>query len=92
VIVLRSLREPWADLELQELYEVINDTDWFDTCRPFLPHRSDAAIHTKMCQLRREAGIVPNRIGPKSISQAATEREKARQGCNRLRDAILEAA
>lgn len=92
MIPLRSLSEPWSDMELQELYEVVNDLDWFETCRPFLPHRSDGAIRTKMCQLRDEAGIVPHRIGPKSVSQAATEREKAKQGCNRLRDAILEAA
>jgi hypothetical protein len=82
----------WSDMELQELYEVVNDLDWFETVRPFLPARSDAAIRTRMCQLRIEAGIVPQRNGPRSFSRAIGERDKARYASERLRSAILEAA
>lgn len=85
-------RNEWTEIELMELYQVVNDIDWFETCRPFLPNRTDAAIRTKMCMLRLEAGIFPYRMGPKSMPVAATEREKARRGCERLRAAILEAA
>lgn len=87
-----SRNEPWTDMELQELYEVVNDLDWFETVRPFLPNRSDGAIRRRMCQLRIEAGIVPMRNGPRSFSRAMTEREKARYASERLRRAILEAA
>lgn len=87
-----SAREPWSDMELQELYEVVNDLDWFEHVRPFLPDRSDGAIRVRMCLLREEARIVPNRIGPRSISQAATDREKARRASDLLRHAIEEMA
>jgi len=84
--------EPWSDMELQELYEVVNDLDWFETVRPFLPDRTDAAIRRRMCQLRIEAGIVPQRNGPRSFSRAISERQKAHYASDRLRRAILEAA
>lgn len=80
--------EPWTDLELQELYEVVNDLDWFETCRPFLPARSDAAIRRRMCQLREEAGIIPHRPGPRAKALRQTTREKAKSGSDELRRRI----
>lgn len=84
--------EPWGDMELQELYEVVNDLDWFEAVRPFLPNRTDAAIRRRMSQLRIEAGIVPQRKGPRAKSAPVTEREKARYASDRLRRAIMEMA
>lgn len=90
MIALHPLRAPWTEIELMQLYEVVNDIDWFETCRPLLPNRSDGAIRTKMCLLREETGIFPYRKGPRATSPAATDREKAKRGCDRLRAAICE--
>lgn len=84
--------EFWTDLELQELYEVVNDVDWFEQVRPFLPNRSDAAIRRRMCQLREEAGIVPQRSGPRARSQRHTVAQQAKAGSDELRRKILEMA
>jgi hypothetical protein len=84
--------EPWTDMELQELYEAVNDLDWFETVRPFLPNRSDAAIRRRMCQLREEAGIVPLKSGPRARSHRKTTEQKAQQGSDALRRRIMEMA
>lgn len=80
-------RDAWTDMELQELYEVVNDADWYGKVAPFLD-RSEAAIRAKMSALRREAGIVP-RPGPRARSHSVTVRESAAAGSVKLRDAML---
>lgn len=84
--------EPWTEMELQELYEAVNDVDWFDEVRPFLPNRTEGAIRGKMCLLRAEVGIIPHRAGPRPKWRLLAEREKAKFGSDRLLKAILEAA
>lgn len=83
--------EPWSDMELQELYEVVNDADWFQHVRPFLPNRSDAAIRRRMCQLREEAGIVPHRPAPRARAARLSCEQQMKAGSDELRRRILEA-
>ena len=80
-------RDAWTEIELQELYEVVNNADWFALAAPRI-HRSELAIRAKMCALRREAGIIA-KPGPTSKPAHMTERERAADGCQRLRAAIL---
>lgn len=84
--------EPWSDIELQSLYDVVNYTDYLDLCRPYLPDRSEAAIRTKMCLLRLEAGIVPLLPGPRSKSRRKVDEQLAQQGSDALRRKIMEMA
>ncbi len=81
--------DAWTDVELQELYEVVNDPDWF-TQVGHLP-RTEAAIRAKMCALRREAGIIP-KPGPLAAAQHMTVRQAATHGSEMLRRAIELAA
>lgn len=83
-------QDAWTELELQELYERVNEAGWFDKVAPFVC-RSEAAIRAKMCALRREAGIIP-KPGPTSKPTNYTERQRATAGCEQLRVAILELA
>jgi hypothetical protein len=79
--------DAWADQELQELYLVINDADWFGRVAPFID-RSENAIRAKMSALRREAGIVPKHPGPSARSSSFLINQRAAQGSDQLRRAI----
>jgi hypothetical protein len=81
--------EFWADYELQELYEVVNDIDWFERVRTRLPRRSEAAIRRRMCQLREEARIVPHNTRCRSKSSSFMLRRQAEQGSAKLKTAML---
>jgi hypothetical protein len=86
------MRALWSDFELQCLYDVVNDADWYDTAERLIRGRSPNAIRAKMSALRREAGIVPKHGGPKAKSRPQTEYERARDGSARLLTAMLEMA
>jgi hypothetical protein len=80
--------DAWTDMELQELYEVVNDSDWFAKVALRI-HRTEKAIRAKMCALRREAGIVA-KPGPTARAVCMTERQRATDGCDRLKAALLD--
>jgi hypothetical protein len=78
------MREPWTDFELQCLYDVINDIDWFPAARHLIRNRTEGAIRTKMAALREEAGIIPAR----SLSASDRAVMRSLSGSDRLADAI----
>lgn len=77
---------PWTDFELQCLYDVVNDINWYEQVRDLLPARSEAAARAKMCALRREAGIMPRHNGPKATSYRQSHREALAIASKRLAD------
>jgi hypothetical protein len=84
--------EAWTDYELQALYDVVNDVDWFEKARNRISFRTDAAIRTRMCQLREEAGIVPHNTRSRASSWRVTESQLAQRASDRLLERIHEFA
>jgi hypothetical protein len=82
---------PWTDFELQCLYDVVNDINWFENAARVI-NRSPIAIRAKMSTLRREAGIIPQNNAPHAKAPRLTEYERAKQGSERLLNAMLEMA
>jgi hypothetical protein len=82
----------WEDFELQCLYDMVNDADWFDHAERLIRGRSPNAIRAKMSALRKEAGIVPKHLGAKAKSRRMTEYERAEEGSRKLLNAMLEMA
>ncbi len=81
-------KDAWGEGELQVLYDLVNDLEWFDFAIEQLPGRSENAIRTKMSLLRREAGIIPYHRGAKAKSRLAVTADSAKAGSDRLRRAI----
>jgi hypothetical protein len=84
--------EPWSDFEIQCLYDVINDADWFRHASQLITRRSAGAIRTKMSLLREEAGIVVGSAGAANRSRPvpASNRASAQLGSSRLLQRLLE--
>lgn len=78
------MSQPWSDFELQCLYDVIYDIDWFYPARHLIRDRTPGAIRTKMAALREEAGITPSR----SLSAVDRAVMMSLCGCDRLATAI----
>ena len=85
---MSARRDEWTEYELQLLYEVVNDIEWFPKVAGVID-RSPAAIRTKMSNLRCEAGIIPKQIGPRSKSRSAAQRDDVAVASARLRDAMV---
>jgi hypothetical protein len=84
--------DPWTDFELQCLYDVINDLDWFQHASRLITRRSPGAIRTKMNLLREEAGIVvaTAQKGPRARSRRVAEKLTAEQASSRLLQRLIE--
>jgi hypothetical protein len=82
----------WSEYELQCLYELVNEVDWINTAKILLPGRTRTAINVKMSALRKEAGIVPMRVGPKSKWMPRVEYDRAKSSSDKLLNALLEMA
>ena len=80
----------WSDFELQILYDLVNDAEWFDEAREYLPRRTDAAIRHRMSQLRNEAKIVPTRRGPTATFEYRRTCDSAKAGSDKYLAALLE--
>jgi hypothetical protein len=79
--------KPWSDFELQCLYDVVNDANWFDAAELIIP-RTPNAVRQKMSALRKDAGIIPKHIGPKAKPRKLCEYERAQVGSTMLAEAI----
>lgn len=85
---MTSIRaDSWTEFELQCLYDVVNDVNWFKHASALID-RSDNAIRVKMSALRAEAGIVPKHGGARAKSRSAVTREDAARGSDALAGAI----
>lgn len=82
--------DAWTSGELQVIYDLVNELDWFGRARLLLPRRTDNAIRTKMSLLRMETGIIPGLIGQRAKSTASVEIERATIGSAKLLRAIRE--
>lgn len=80
--------DAWTDLELQYLYDVVNDPAWFGKVAPYID-RSENAIRARMSALRAEAGIIPGVRGPRSSSRAKVDSDQAEQGSSALLTALV---
>lgn len=88
---MRSIRaDAWTDFELQVLYDVVNDVNWFEKARALID-RSDNAVRVKMSALRAEAGIIPGIRGPRAMSRPRVVRDDAAAGSRALLLAIAAA-
>jgi hypothetical protein len=83
--------DAWTDFELQCLYDVVNDVDWFSRVSKLID-RSDNAIRAKMSALRAETGIEPGRAGPRARSRSRTAHDDARKGSDALLAAMIAVA
>jgi hypothetical protein len=84
--------EPWTAFELQCLYDVINDADWFSHASRLITGRSNGAIRTKMSLLRFEAGIVIGAAGAANRSRplSASNRASAQLGSDCLLQRLID--
>lgn len=81
-------KDAWNERELQVIYDLVNELEWFDRARLLLPNRSENAIRTKMSHLRAEAGIVPGVIGPRAMANSRAQRAAVSAASERLRQAL----
>lgn len=82
-------KDAWDSGELQILYDLVNELEWFPRARLALANRTENAIRTKMSNLRAEAGIVPGIIGPRAMFSAKAHRAAVSAASTRLREAML---
>jgi len=82
-------KDAWSEEELQVLYDFVNDADWFDQAKEWLPFRSENAIRTKMSNLRAEAGIVP-KTGPRAMGSSKRFEADAKRANDKYLAALLE--
>jgi hypothetical protein len=82
----------WTDFELQCLYDVISDADWFGHASRLITRRSAGAIRTKMSFLRYEAGIVIGTAGAANRARPlpASNRSSAEFASARLLQRLIE--
>ena len=85
-------KDAWDSGELQILYDLVNELEWFEQAQRLLSNRTENAIRTKMSHLRAEAGIVPGVIGPRAMSTYHAHRASVSAASMRLRDALKAAA
>ena len=84
------MAEPWTSIEWDLLKEHVHDPLYSITLGALLPDRTPSAIAQKMSALRKEAEIVPRRIGAKAESRTTSERRKAEEASTRYTAALLE--
>lgn len=85
---MNARADAWTDLELQYLYDVVNDPAWFGKVAPYID-RSDNAIRARMSALRAEAGIIPGVRGPRARSRSSIRSDDAEQGSRALLTALV---
>ena len=83
---------PWADYELQCLYDLVNEVNWLGYAERLIRGRSTNAIRAKMSALRRDAGIIPTHVGPKARARPTLEYDSAKYGSEKLLNALLRMA
>lgn len=78
----------WSDFELQCLYDVINDDDWFEQVEHLIGRRSETAIRVRMSKLRREAEIEPAHRGGRNVHELVERRQLAEAASAKLGAAL----